>query len=321
MEHKQQDIQNRFDVILQEVQREVQDAHTQTKRRQNLIKLIEGRFGTKLLVYVAKINYPIDYNDIHLIGSMLESVGETDNIDLLIQSGGGVGTVAEKIVEMIRAYCKKQFRVIVPNLAKSAATMVALASDKIIMGVTSELGPIDAQVQIIQGGVQQFISAQSFIHARDRLETLTNQSIQEGKPYQAYLAQLSAMDSGFIDHCEKSMAFAKDFARKYLSEHMLKQMPGARELADAIANDLTSTSKYFTHGRTIDIRHIKDASDDNKLKHLAVEEFKKESDDWKLLFELYLRSELFLDMDNSPQQRKGKLFETGAFSMVTSFPA
>jgi len=40
MEHKQQDIQNRFDVILQEVQREVQDAHTQTKRRQNLIKLI-----------------------------------------------------------------------------------------------------------------------------------------------------------------------------------------------------------------------------------------------------------------------------------------
>ncbi|MFH0991238.1 MAG: ATP-dependent Clp protease proteolytic subunit [bacterium] len=321
MEDKQGEIQNRYDKILQEVQQEVQDAHTQTKRRQQLIKKIEDKFGTKILLYVAKLNYPIDYNDIHMVGSMLESVGETKNIDLIIQSGGGAGTVAEKIVEMIRAYCKKQFRVIVPNVAKSAATMLALGADEIIMGVTSELGPIDAQIQIIQGGVQQWISAQSFVHARNRLEELTSQAITEGKPYQAYLVQLSALDSGFIDHCDKSMAFAKDCAKKFLCKYMLKDHKDAKMKADAIAEDLTSTSKYFTHGRTINAKHIKENVPENLLKDLNVKELSKESDDWKLLFELYLRAELFLDMDSQPQQRKGKLFETSTFSMINFFPA
>lgn len=321
MDNNKQEIQNRFDKILQGVQKEVQDAHAQTPRRQTLIKHIEEKLGTKILVYVAKLNYPIDYNDIHLIGSMLESVGETERIDLVIQSGGGVGTVAEKIVEMIRAYSKKEFRVIVPNLAKSAATMIALGSDKIIMGVTSELGPIDAQIQIIQGGVPQFISAQSFIDARDRLETMTNTAINENKPYQAYLAQLSALDGGFIDHCEKSMKFAKDFGKKYLLKYMLKSKENSEMLAEGIAKNLTSASQYFTHGRTINAQHIKNQSEENVLKHLNVEELQKESEEWKLIFELYLRSELYLDMDNSQQQRKGKLFETATFSMVTSFPA
>lgn len=32
-----------------------------------------------------------------------------------------------------------------------------------------------------------------------------------------------------------------------------------------------------------------------------------DSDEWKKIFELYIRSELFLDMDNQPDRRKGKL--------------
>lgn len=117
------------------------------RERQELIRRIEAKLESRLLVYVAKINYPIDYNDIHIVGSMLESVGETENIDLLIQSGGGAGTVAEKVVGMIRHYCKKRFRVFVPNLAKSAATMVALGADTIIMGVTSESDPLMLRCQ------------------------------------------------------------------------------------------------------------------------------------------------------------------------------
>jgi ATP-dependent protease ClpP protease subunit len=314
----QERIKNRYDEIFKEVQQQVQHAHTQTLNRQRLIAQIQEKLGTKLLVYVSKLNYPIDYNDIHIIGSMLESVGDADNIDLFIQSAGGVGTVAEKIVEMIRHYCKKQFTVIVPNVAKSAATMIALAADKIVMGVTSELGPIDPQILIIQSGVQHMISAQSFIDARDRLEELTKQAVAKNEPYQPYIAQLSAINSGFIDYCEKSMLFAKDFAVKYLQKYMLNKEKDAHVLADSIAKDLTSASKYFTHGRTISARAMKE---NPPLDKLSVQELSKESEEWKMLFELYLRSELYLDMDNQPHQRKGKLFEAGKFSMVTSFPA
>jgi ClpP class serine protease len=315
---KSEFVKNRYDKILEEVQKEVRDAHTQTTTRQELIKSMEEQFNRRLIVYVSKLNYPIGYDDIHIFGSMLESVGDSDNIDLIIQSGGGSGSVAEKMVDMIRHYCRNDFRVIVPNIAKSAATMIALASDEIVMGVTSELGPIDPQIQVIQAGAPQWISAQSFIDARNRLEKLTDDAIRSGKPHHAYIAQLSALNSAFIDHCEKSIDFAKDFVRKYLVANMLKNNRDAASLANEIAEDLTSASKYFIHGRTISARAI---NENHPLNKLNVRELKKDSDEWKLYFELYLRSELFLDMDNKPNQRKGKLFESSEFSMVTSFPA
>lgn len=57
-----------------------------------------------------------------------------------------------------------------PNRAKSAATIIALGADEIVMGYCSELGPIDAQVVVVVGGVPRYISAQSFIDSRVSLE-------------------------------------------------------------------------------------------------------------------------------------------------------
>jgi ClpP class serine protease len=317
---KNSEPKKRYDKILQEIQEAVTDAHSQTKKRQYLIKKLEKRHGSRIMMYVSKIDFPIDYNDVQLIGGMLESIGQSENIDFIIQSGGGNGVVAEKIVDMIRQYCSTRFRVMIPNLAKSAATMLALGADDILMGITSEIGPIDAQIPIVQGGMTHYISAQSFVDARDRLEKKTEEAVKSGSPYQAYIAQLSALDSGFIDYCEKSMLFGQDCVVKLLCKYMLKDDPDKEQKANDIAKDLTSTSKYFSHGRTINVRQIHDVASDNCLKDLKVTELDKGSEDWKQLFELYLRAEMFLDMDNHPTQRKGKLFETSEFSMMNSYP-
>lgn len=168
----------------------------------------------------------------------------------------------------------------------------------------------------MQGGVPQWISAQSFIDARNSLEFMCAEAIKKQEPPQPYLSQLVALEVGFIDHCEKWMLFAKDFAEKSLSQYMLNAQP--QQLAKDIANDLTSASKYFTHGRTISAQFIKNSP---PLDKLNVEVLEKNSVEWKMLFELYLRSELFLDMDNQPQQRKGKLIEAATFSMWNFFPS
>ena len=42
-------------------------------------------------------------------------------------------------------------RVIVPDYAKSAGTLIALGADRIVMGETSELGPIDPQITLSDG--------------------------------------------------------------------------------------------------------------------------------------------------------------------------
>ena len=70
------------------------------------------------------------------------------------------------MVDMCRHHLagdQRKLRVIVPNIAKSAATLFALGADEILMGYCSEFGPINPQVQIAVSGVIQWISALAFV--------------------------------------------------------------------------------------------------------------------------------------------------------------
>jgi ClpP class serine protease len=137
----------------------VLDEHDLYKSQRNirieLLKQLEAQGPAgKSVAYISffcSAAASIDTNDIPAFGDVLLSVGEVDQLNLIIDSPGGEGTVAEKIIELCRAYCS-EFRVIVPNRAKSAATIIALGSDEIVMGYCSELGPIDAQVLVVVGG-------------------------------------------------------------------------------------------------------------------------------------------------------------------------
>ena len=106
--------------------------------------------------------------DIPILGDVLLNIGDVETLNVILHSPGGDGTVVEKFVGLCRAQCKK-FRVIIPNEAKSAATLISLGADEIIMGPPSELGPIDAQIEVIANGLRRYVSAQSFIDSRDNL--------------------------------------------------------------------------------------------------------------------------------------------------------
>jgi Serine dehydrogenase proteinase len=155
-----------------------QDQHL---KGQKLIVEIETaltpRYGSsnRLMSYVLKFGHPrtsMHTSDIPHLETVLNSISGGDQINLLIHSPGGDGTIVEKIVEMCRAHLSGQnrkFRVIVPNIAKSAATVLALGADQILMGYCSELGPIDPQVPMVVSGVTQWVSAFAFVEARDRV--------------------------------------------------------------------------------------------------------------------------------------------------------
>jgi len=103
-------------------------------------------------------------NDIPALVNMLLQIGDVDTLSVVLHSPGGDGTVVEKFVALCRVQCRR-LRVIIPHQAKSAATLISLGADEIIMGPSSELGPIDAQVPVTSAGVRRWISAQSFIDA------------------------------------------------------------------------------------------------------------------------------------------------------------
>lgn len=64
---------------------------------------------------------------------------------LIIDSPGGDAQSAFQIAKLFRRHCGG-FCAVVPRMAKSAATLVVLGADELMMGRDAELGPLDAQI-------------------------------------------------------------------------------------------------------------------------------------------------------------------------------
>jgi hypothetical protein len=117
--------------------------------RQEAIRRIDGDTGKQLICYVSGRHTHIHRDDVIFFADLLERIQHGSNIDLLLHTPGGDMDVAEKIVSMIRARSgEASFRVIVPDFAKSAGTLIAIGGDVALMSDTSELGPIDPQISV-----------------------------------------------------------------------------------------------------------------------------------------------------------------------------
>jgi hypothetical protein len=68
-------------------------------------------------------------------------------VDLLVVSLGGDPTVAWRIMTLLRDRVKK-VGVLIPQSAFSAATLLALGADEIVMHPCANLGPVDPQIQV-----------------------------------------------------------------------------------------------------------------------------------------------------------------------------
>jgi len=86
----------------------------------------------------------IGHNVAHAFYKSREALGEAGRIALLIDSPGGSAYPAYKIAKLIRNHAGG-FAAIVPQFAKSAATLLTLGGDPIILARDAELGPLDAQ--------------------------------------------------------------------------------------------------------------------------------------------------------------------------------
>ena len=71
--------------------------------------------------------------------------GGKKNLDLLIHSGGGDAGAAYRLITFLRGRYE-QINALVPLQAKSAATLMCLGADSILMGEFAHLGPVDIQI-------------------------------------------------------------------------------------------------------------------------------------------------------------------------------
>lgn len=292
----------------------------QLNRRWRLIGEIEqsltAKYGAKnrLISYVMRFGHArtIMYTaDIPNIEAALQSIPGAEQINLLIHSPGGDGTICEKIVDICRSHLvgnDRKFRVIVPNVAKSAATILALGADEIIMGYTSELGPIDPQVPIVVSGSPQWVSAFAFVEARDKLLQQIAKATKKQEPTVGFLTQLAGLNIPFTDEMENQIQFAKKTAITLLSKHMLvpvhaKPIQRHKESVN-IAEKLLSKALFPTHGYYISGQAAKDMG-------LQVELLDKDDPLWNQIWEYYIRCEVQMNIPLQASLVKTKLFESG----------
>ena len=122
------------------------------KERIKLYREIEALRQRPLIVYVTSSRVGangIMAGDVvpEILAQLQALPAGTKEIDLLIASHGGDPTVAWRIVSLLRERVER-FSVLVPQAAFSAATLVALGADTIVMHPHANLGPVDAQIMV-----------------------------------------------------------------------------------------------------------------------------------------------------------------------------
>lgn len=73
---------------------------------------------------------------------VLQKIGKTEHLDVFLYTTGGATEVPWRIVSLLREFCG-QYTAIIPFIALSAGTHIALGADQLLMSEISTLGPVD----------------------------------------------------------------------------------------------------------------------------------------------------------------------------------
>lgn len=186
--------------------------------RQPLYEQIERLLAERLerqvavLAFFTSFHWPvvIDNGDVDMIEEVLRNTEMDDReLVLIVSSPGGDGLAAERIVNICRAYSNDgRFSVVVPKMAKSAATMICFGASRVLMSDTSELGPVDPQVPIRdeRGKVINYQAAHEVIQAYEDLLQKANSTKGRVEPYLQQLARFDARDIRQIASAQKLSA-------------------------------------------------------------------------------------------------------------------
>lgn len=214
--------------------------------RQARIKQIQQASGCRLLCYTAGNGARINREDIIGIVELLHNVPRNSNIDLMLHTGGGDIDAAEKIVAILRTCVgSARFRVIVPDFAKSAGTLIALAADEIVMSDSSELGPIDPQFLKRDGeGNARWHSVLSYLNAYEAL----SQRLRDAPEDVPARIMISKLDYTTVVQFEAVKNRARKLAEEHLNRWMFQKRKGNYT---QIATELMDTNKWPAHGQMI----------------------------------------------------------------------
>lgn len=233
--------------------------HAHTKR--NVIAYYSGWLSHPN-VYGTQI-YDADKNGFM---SAIHKLDRTIGLDLILHTQGGEIAATESLVDYLRQMFRTDIRVIVPQIAMSAGTMIACSAKCIVMGKQSNLGPIDPQF----GG----IPAQGVV---DEFETALKEIKKDPASMHLWQVIVGKYHPTFLGECKYAIAWSKTIVKKWLQTGMLAGVPNGNLKSGKIVKSLSDHKKAKTHSRHFSIDDckkcgltIQDLEADAKLQDLVL---------------------------------------------------
>lgn len=225
------------------------DSHRRLK-----IAAIEQTTNRPLIVYasactssgkpVPPVMLMLDATDKIGFKTVTDSI-DPPNLDILIHSPGGYAEAAESIVQQLRGKYSS-IRFIVPSYAKSAATMLVMSGDEILMDRDAELGPIDPQMLTQNGASPAEAVLEQFKKAQTELQN-------DATKLPSWIPILAPLGPSLLVDCQHAIDLSKELVETWTKAYMLTNDPDAEAKSRAISAYLSDHARFKSHARAVKI--------------------------------------------------------------------
>ena len=231
-------------------------------------------------------------------------------LDIFLCSNGGSSTVPWRLVSLFREFTSS-FNVIVPYRAYSAATMLALGADEIVMHPFGELGPIDPTVSNEFNPVEEGTNRRLGISVEDVKAYVTFVKSTVGITHEDELVKAlevlaQKVHPLALGNVERFISQSRMMGRKIMRTHMTDTQEHI--ISDIIEN---LASKLYFHGHPINRAEAKTELK-LKIKDDLGPELEKAIWDLYLLYEREFKSNEIFNPASEIARRKKAAIAIGA---------
>lgn len=236
--------------------------------KKEFLKRLSEKTGRNTILYFSSFLQKKPSNDASIndldMNAFMENIYGLDKskgLDLILHTPGGELSATEQIIKYLKSCFHGDVRAIIPQMAMSAGSMIAVSCKSVIMGKQSSLGPFDPQLNGVpcQSALREFYKA---------VEDVSRNPASLG----LWQAILSKFNPTFLTLCAQADELADELTNKILEDKEI-----ALETKSRIKEVFAKNNESKTHSRHFDRDKCKDAGlevidleSDNELQDLVL---------------------------------------------------
>jgi ClpP class serine protease len=243
--------------------------HSERYARQDLVRRYQDLTGANLIVMIDQI-FP---DNMTYLEELLHPLDASKALHLLLASPGGDGETAIRIVRSLQSRCT-ELTILLPDMAKSAATILCLGADRIVFGPGGDLGPVDPQMRYPNGTLA---SAKELVEAVDEAEKRITENPDTYPLFANLLAEVTMI---MVEQARYALARSGALVKEGLAAATGRTADDVERLAEALQQPLID--EPTSHSAVISCEAAKQFG-------LPAQASDPASEEWALVWSLWTR--------------------------------